>query len=38
MVRRGIVGVVFVLALLAGGCNVLRDAFSAHPGAAARAA
>lgn len=38
MGRRGMVGVVIVLAMVGGGCNVLRDAFSAHPGAAARAA
>jgi hypothetical protein len=34
MRRLGLIGLVLVL----GGCNVLRDAFSAHPSAAARAA
>ena len=38
MSRRGMVGVVFVLAMVGGGCNVLRDAFSAHPGVVAKAA
>lgn len=38
MRRRGLVGIVLGLAVFGAGCNVLRDAFSAHPGAAARGA
>ena len=38
MRRWGVVGVGLVLAVMVGGCDVLRDAFSAHPKAAARVA
>lgn len=38
MRRWAVVGVALVLAVSAGACNVLRDAFSAHPAAAARVA
>ncbi len=38
MRRWAVVGVALVLAVTAGACDVLRDAFSAHPAAAARVA